>query len=314
MSTKISKKQFRIGERADGSTYVLNALQYKGSAGPSVFIGANVHGDELTGIASIWRLVDFLKGKDIRGTITIMPSMNPDGLNYNIRGMPEAGIDLNRMYPGNSKGYLPERITSKIWEVARKHDVIVDLHTMGRGIPLVLLDPVTGELKEKNDALAYATKITVLDEFEAENYAQQNLGASLGGVASAHGIPSLTIELAGSKDIDWGTVEAGYLAVRNVLVHEGVVKGTATPVKSCILIREKGYRRKDVFSEKGGLLEYVADLGQKLKAGQLIVKVRNPLGEVVEEIKMPQDGYVVALNSYENSYTGNVIAVIAVKK
>lgn len=313
MSVKVSKKQFRIGERADGSPYVLNMVQYKGSAGPSVFIGAGVHGDELTGIASIWKLVDYLKGREIHGTVTIMPSMNPDGLNYNIRGMPEAGVDLNRLYPGKSTGYIAERITAKIWEIARKHDVIIDLHTIGRGIPFVLLDPVTGDLKAKNDDLAEATGITVLDEFEAKDYAQQNLGASLGGVASTHGIPSLTIELGGSKDIDWGTVEAGYLAVRNVLVHMGVVEGAMTAVKSSVVIKEKGYRREDVWSEKGGLLEYTVRLGQKLRKGQVVAKVRNPFGEVVEEVKMPKDGYIIALNSYENSYTGSAIATIAIK-
>jgi len=314
MSAKVSRKGIRIGERADGSAYVLNVLQYKGSAGPSVFIGAGVHGDELTGIASIWRLVDYLKGRDIRGTITIIPSMNPDGLNYNIRGMPEAGVDLNRLYPGKSTGYISERITAKVWEIASKHDVIIDLHTIGRGIAFVLLDPVTGELKTKNDALAEATGITVLDEFGAEDYAQQNLGASLGGVASTHGIPSLTIELGGSKDIDWGTVEAGYLAVRNVLVHVGSIKGALTPVRSSTVIREKGYRREDVWSEKGGLLEYVVDLGQKVKAGNVLARVRSPFGDVVEEIKMPRDGYVIALNSYENAYTGGAIATIAIKE
>ncbi|MBN1677953.1 MAG: succinylglutamate desuccinylase/aspartoacylase family protein [Candidatus Thermoplasmatota archaeon] len=313
MSVKVSKKKIRIGERADGSAYVLSILEYKGSAGPSVFIGAGVHGDELTGIASIWRLIDYLKGKEVLGTITIIPSMNPDGLNYNIRGMPEAGVDLNRLYPGKSTGYIAERITAKIWEIARKHDVIVDLHTIGRGIPFVLLDPVSGDLKRRNDELAEATGITVLDEFESEDYAQQNLGSSLGGVASTHGIASLTIELGGSKDIDWGTVEAGYLAVRNVLVHLGAVKGTLTPVKSSVVIHEKGYRREDVWSEKGGLLEYVVELGQKVKAGQVIAKVRSPFGEVVEEIRMPEDGYMVALNSYENAYTGGAIATIAIK-
>jgi predicted deacylase len=313
MSVKVSKKGIRIGERADGSAYVLNVLQYKGSAGPSVFIGAGVHGDELTGIASIWRLIDYLNGKAVRGTITIIPSMNPDGLNYNIRGMPEAGVDLNRLYPGKSTGYMAERITAKIWEIARKHDVIIDLHTIGKGIAFVLLDPVTGDLKTRNDELAEATGITVLDEFGAEDYAQQNLGASLGGVASTHGIPSLTIELGGSKGIDWGTVEAGYLAVRNVLVQVGSIKGTRTPVKSSTVIREKGYRREDVWSEKGGLLEYMVKLGQKVKAGQVVAKVRSPFGEVVEEIKMPQDGYVIALNPFENAYTGSPIATIAIK-
>lgn len=313
MSVKVSRKEIRIGERADGSQYVLNVLQYKGSAGPSVFIGVGIHGDELTGIASVWRLIEYLKGKDVRGTITIMPAMNPDGLNYNIRGMPEAGVDLNRLYPGKSNGYIAERITAKIWEIARKHDIIIDLHTIGRGIPFVLLDPVTGDLKRRNDELARATRITVLDELSPEDYAQQNLGASLGGVASKDDIPSLTIELGGSKDIDWGSVDAGYLAVRNVLIHVGAIDGTVTPVKSSVVIRESGYRREDVWSEKGGLIEYVVDLGQKVKAGQILAKVRGLYGEVLEEVRMPEDGYMVAENSGHVTHTGGPIATIAIR-
>ncbi len=313
MSVKVSKKEIRIGERTDGSPCVLQMMQYRGSAGPSVFIGAGIHGDELTGIASIWKLIDFLKGKEIRGTITIMPAMNPEGLNYNIRGIPEAGVDLNRLYPGKPTGHLSERITAKIWEVARKHDVIVDLHTIGKGIPFVLLDPVSGDLKKRNDELAEATGITVLDELSSDDYEQQNLGASLGGVASKEGIPSLTIELGGSKDIDWGSVEAGYLAVKNVLVHVGAVKGSIAPVKTSTVIRESGYRREDVYASKAGLIEYVVDLGQKVKAGQVLAKVRGLYGEVVEEIKMPEDGYMVSENTWNISHTGGWIGTIAIK-
>lgn len=313
MSVKVTRKKIRLGERADGSPYDLHILQYKGSAGPSVFIGAAIHGDELTGIASIWRLIDYLKGKNIRGTITIMPAMNPDGFNYNIRSIPEAGVDLNRLYPGKATGYIAERITAKVWEIARKHDIIIDLHTIGAGIPFVLLDPVTGDLKKRNDELAYATGITVLDELSSEDYDQQNLGASLGGVASKDDIPSLTIELGGSKDIDWDSVDAGYLAVRNVLNHIGAVAGPVTPVKSSVVIREKGYRREDVWSEEGGLIEYVVELGQKVKAGQVLAKVRGLYGEVLEEVRMPEDGYMIAENSWHVTHTGGSIATIAIK-
>jgi len=313
MSVKVIRKEIRIGERTDGSPCILKLVQYKGSAGPSVFIGAGIHGDELTGIASIWQLTEFLRGREIRGTITIMPAMNPEGLNYNVRGIPEAGVDLNRLYPGKPSGHLSERITAKIWEIARKHDVIIDLHTIGRGIPFVLLDPVTGDLKKKNDDLAYSTGITVLDELSSDDYAQQNLGASLGGVASTNGIPSLTIELGGSKDIDWGSVETGYLAVRNVLVHVGAVGGKIVPVKSSTVIREKGYRRDDVYADASGLIEYTVKLGQKVKAGQVLAKVRGLYGEVVQEVKMPEDGYMVSENSWHISHTGGWIGTIAIK-
>jgi hypothetical protein len=313
MAARVSKKGIRIGERADGNPYVLHLLQYKGSAGPSVFIGVGIHGDELTGIASIWRLMDHLKGKDVRGTITIMPAMNPDGLSYNIRGMPEAGVDLNRMYPGKATGYIAERITAKIWEIARKHDIIIDLHTNGRSIPFVLLDPVTGDLKRRTDEIAEATRITVLEELSSEDYELQNLGASLGGVASKADIPSLTIELGGAKDIDWASVDAGYLAVRNVLVSIGAIDGAVTPVRSSVVIRESGYRREDVWSEKGGLIEYVVDLGQKVKAGQVIAKVRGLYGEVLEDVRMPEDGYMIAENSGHITHTGGPIATIAIR-
>ena len=313
MSVKVSKKEIKLCERADGTSLVLQVLQYKGSAGPSVFIGAGIHGDELTGIASLWKLYDYLEGKQIRGTITIMPSMNPDGMTYNVRGIPEAGVDLNRLYPGKATGYYAERITAKVWEIARKHDVIIDLHTIGTSIPFVLLDPVKGDLKKKTDELAYATGITVLEEFSAEDYAQQNLGASLGGAATTKDIPSLTIELGGSKDIDWGSVDAGYLAVRNVLVHMGIVAGSETPVKSCGVIHERGFRREDVFSERAGLIEFVVEPGKKVKKGAVLANVRDVYGEVIEKVKMPVDGYLVAQNCWHVTQTGGAIATIALR-
>ena len=131
MSVKVSRKTVKIGERTDGSRIALPLIEYKGSPGPALFIGAGIHGDELTGVASIWKLYDFLKGKDIRWTVTIMPAMNPDGLSYNVRGIPEAEVDLNRLYPGKPTGYLAERITAKIWDIAKKHDAIIDLTRWG---------------------------------------------------------------------------------------------------------------------------------------------------------------------------------------
>lgn len=313
MSVKVSKREIKIGERADGSKIALPLIEYKGTAGPALFIGAGIHGDELTGLASLWKLFDYLKGKDIRGTITIMPAMNPDGLSYNVRGIPEAEVDLNRLYPGKPNGYVAERITAKIWEVARKHDAIIDFHTMGPSIPFVLIDIVKGDLKKKMDRLAGATGITVLEELPPDEYGLQNLGASLGGVATAANIPNITIELGGVKGIDWGSVEAGFLSAKNVLVDMGMVKGTHTSVTSSVVIREKGYRRDDVFSEKPGLIEYAVNMGDRVKKGATLARTRDVYGKVVEEVKMPEDGYMISENLGHAAHTGGYVACIAVK-
>ena len=314
MSVKASRNEIEIGERADRSRIALPIIEYKGAPGPSVFIGAGIHGDELTGQASLWRLYDYLEDKEIKGTITIMPVLNPDGLNFGVRGIPEADVDLNRLYPGKADGYISERITAKIWEVAKKHDVIIDLHTMGPSIPMILIDRLSGDLKAKMDRLAEATGLTVLEELPPEAYALQNLGASLGGVACTVNIPNITIELGGGKMIDWDSVEAGYLAMTNVLVYLGVVNGTPQRITSSVVIRETGYCRDDVWSEKGGIVEYTVKMGDRVKKGSTLAKIRNVFGEVVQEVKMPEDGYMVSGSSANATQTGGWIGTIAVKK
>ncbi|HEX9908462.1 MAG TPA: DUF2118 domain-containing protein [Thermoplasmata archaeon] len=313
MPNRLTKGSLRIGERADGSVISLPMMKYKGGPGPTVFIGAGIHGDELTGMASLWKLQDYLEGKQIHGEITILPRMNPDGFNFNVRGIPETGVDLNRLFPGNREGFVSERLTAKIWEVAKKHDYIVDLHTMGWGIPLVLVDPLKGEIKRRTDDIADSTGITVLDELPPEEYALENLGSSFGAVAAQKGIPSITIELGGAKAIDLDTVDAGYLAMRNFLAHIRVIDAPATKVTSCMVIRERGYRRKIIYCAKGGLVEYLVKPGNRCKKGSTIARIRGHFGEVAEEVKMPEDGFVVALNSWSTMHTGNYVATIAVR-
>ncbi len=314
MSVKVSRRMLEVGQRADKSTVALPIIEYKGGHGPSLFIGSAVHGDELTGQASLWRLYDFLKDREVKGTVTIMPVLNPEGLSFSVRGIPETDVDLNRLYPGKADGTTSERLTAKIWEVAKKHDVIIDLHTMGVGLPMILIDRLSGDMKVKTDLLAEATGLTVIEEHAPEEYSLQNLAASLGAVASAANIPSVTIELGGGKTIDWGSVEAGYLAMRNVLVHMGVVKGAIQKIESCIVIREKGYCVQDVMSEKGGIIEYTVKPGDLVRKGATIARIRDFFGDVVEEVKTPENGYIVMESSMDITQTGGEIAVIAVKK
>ncbi len=164
MEPKVHREEIAVGERADGSRIVLPMIRYEGDTGPSVFIGVSIHGDEITGQASLWKLFDYLKGKQIRGALTLLPVMNPEGFNFNVRGIPESTVDLNRVYPGDIHGALSERLTGRIWDIAKKSEYVIDVHTAGWCIPFILVDPVTGKLKERIDDLANAAgEITVED-------------------------------------------------------------------------------------------------------------------------------------------------------
>lgn len=156
------EREERVGEMADGAPVSLPVVEYDGGEGPSVFIGCSIHGDEVTGQASVWRLREDLARGTVRGRLTLLPVLNPLGFQYNVRGVPTAAVDLNRLYPGDAEGSLSERITARIWQLARSHDVVVDVHTAGWAIPHILLDPLEGDLKKRVEELAHASGITVL--------------------------------------------------------------------------------------------------------------------------------------------------------
>ncbi len=288
-------------------------LELNAGARPSVFIGITIHGNELTGQASFWRLRSYLESHGVVGKISIIPVMNPEGFNFNVRGIPQSTTDLNRLYPGDPTGSIAERNTAKIWEIARKAEVVVDVHTAGVCIPFILIDPITGDLRKRVEDLAYATGVTVLDEYTPEKYELRKLASSLPGVALKEGIPSFTLELGGFYGIDWKSVEAGFIALKNMLVKTGNLEGQLETIESATVIRERGYRREDLTSSKGGIIEHLKSLGDRVTKGDAIAKIRDTYGNVVEEVQAPTNGYIIALNGTNLTRTGGGVATLAVK-
>jgi hypothetical protein len=139
---KRSEGRWHLGERADGSPIELPWIRWQGGAGPHLYIGLTIHGDEITGQASLWRVGAWLEQSALAGTVTAVPVQNPEGFNYNVRGIPGTTWDLNRSYPGDAGGGTAERITARLTAAAREADAAIDVHTAGWCMPYILLDPV----------------------------------------------------------------------------------------------------------------------------------------------------------------------------
>jgi predicted deacylase len=48
--------------------------------GPTVLITGNIHGDEVTGVIVIHRLIEQLNVETMKGKVVFVPSLNPTGL------------------------------------------------------------------------------------------------------------------------------------------------------------------------------------------------------------------------------------------
>jgi uncharacterized protein len=97
--------------------------------GPTVFITAAIHGDEINGTGIIH---DFLFGEVVKllsGTLILVPVVNVFGFETHERYLPDRR-DLNRAFPGTSQGSLASRMAKKLMtEVVAKCDFGIDLHS-----------------------------------------------------------------------------------------------------------------------------------------------------------------------------------------
>jgi len=98
--------------------------------GPTMFISAAIHGDEINGVEVIRRLLSHKKIlSTLKGTLIVVPIVNMFGFNRNVRYLPDRR-DLNRVFPGSPQGSLASQIANKfITEIVNKCEYGIDLHT-----------------------------------------------------------------------------------------------------------------------------------------------------------------------------------------
>jgi predicted deacylase len=312
--TQVARTEGRvpIGERPDGSPLSLPYIRWHGEPGPHLYIGVTIHGDELTGQASLWRVAAWLEQSALTGMVTAVPAQNPEGFNYNVRGIPGRTHDLNRSYPGSADGETHERVTAAITEMALAADAAIDVHTAGWCMPYILLDPVADPaLATRTQELAEATGITLVNEFVSERYDAEGLAASLPPVVLAQGKPSFTLELAGHGNVAWEQAEAGAVALRNAVRHLGIVRDARETLRDVVVRPTAGHRRCSVFAERGGIVEFTVRPGDDVSAGKRIARVRDVFGKVVEEVLSPADGFVIGLSPVSAVWTGAYLGEIA---
>ena len=108
----------------------------------TLYIQGGVHGGEVT-FFILHELVNYLKSieEKLDGTVTVVPICNPVSWSQRVYYYTAGKFDLykgkdwNRSYPG-SETTLSSRMSKKIFEIASKHECVIDLHTARNSKPL----------------------------------------------------------------------------------------------------------------------------------------------------------------------------------
>jgi hypothetical protein len=271
-------------------------------AGPTVFVTAAVHGEELNGAGIVRSLLIDPSFELLRGSLILAPVVNVLGLERHQRYLPDRR-DLNRSFPGAWDGSLARRFARAIFEgIVKQSDYGIDLHTAAvrrTNYPNVRAD--LGDPAVKRLAFAFKSEIVISGKGPM---------GSLRRTASARGCPTIILEAGEVWKIEPSVVEAGIRGVRNVLIWLGMVEGEAIEPPYQLRVD----KTKWVRAESGGFLEFHVAPGALVVAGQEIATNADWHGEGSRVICAPADGVVIGMTTLPVVSPGDPVFHLAIPR
>jgi uncharacterized protein len=284
--------------------------------GPTLWVSAAMHGTEITGTEVIRRLLrESLDPTKLRGIVVASPILSPLAYNSHQMNTPQDGYNLNRVFPGDPKMLLSHRLANLIYtKLVKPCDYVIDLHAnpspaMQFSIVKEGADP---SVNKKSRELAAAFGITTIEMlYEHEKHRT----GTMTSCAMDDGKPSLVLELVYWRRIDEVSVQTGVRGLLNVMKKIGMIDGAIEEQKDTLVIKGP-LSRIELTANKGGLVFWHKTAGEKVRAREKIGIVRDPWGDVVEEVRSPVDGWVLAWPLLGNQAvaTGDILTFIAFER
>jgi hypothetical protein len=253
--------------------------------GPTVLVLAGVHGDEVNGVEILRQarsqgLFERLQS----GSVIAVPILNVYGFINFTREVPD-GKDINRSFPGNSRGSLASRlariISKKILPVV---DVGVDLHT---GAGMTYNYPQIRYSRGHAPSLAYA------EQFGAPFLlAKPAIRKSLRRIALDAGTPILVFEGGENLRYDATSIAKGLAGLQRFLAAQGMLSEAPEPEPVRHLAKSSWMR-----APRAGMFQWYKPSGHQVQADEPLGIIHDPLGNHQVVLYAPRSGYIVGHNN-----------------
>ncbi|MDH3705185.1 MAG: succinylglutamate desuccinylase/aspartoacylase family protein [Acidimicrobiia bacterium] len=289
---QIAEQSVRAGRRAklelpiarlmSGTPVALPVIVVHGRhEGPTLWLTAALHGDELCGIDIIRRVLAELDARTMAGTVLAVPVVNVHGFNTGDRYLPDRR-DLNRSFPGSGRGSLASRIAHLLMsEIIARADVGIDLHTGSDhriNLPQIradLDDPKTRALAE-----VFAAPIAVHS---------RTRDGSLRQAATEAGSTVLLYEGGEADRFDERAIQRGTEGVARVIDHLGIVDMAHPPRSTVRWSHNTGWVR----ASRSGILHLDTELGDQVVAGDVLATIHDPFGKRLGRVVARTGGMII---------------------
>ncbi len=272
------------------------------SAGPTLFICAAVHGDELNGVEIIRRLLAQRRLQRLRGTLLAVPIVNVHGFLDKSRYLPDRR-DLNRSFPGSETGSVAARLANLFMrEIVQQSDYGIDIHT--GALHRSNLPQIRANIDEQRTLdMARAFDVPVIINANLRD-------GSLREAAANHDIPCLLYESGEALRFDELGIRAGLRGCLAVMRSLGMLPARKRAARSRlepVIARETRWLR----APGSGVVRLHAALGQRVATGDVLAAVSDPFGQRESLVRATFSGIIIGRSNLPLAHEGDALFHVA---
>jgi len=267
-------------------------------SGPTVFLTAAAHGDELNGIEVVREVAHEWDHDALAGTLICMPVLNVPGFLAQQRYLPIYDRDLNRSFPGREDSTSAKRMAYRIFtNFIQPCDFGLDFHTSTRGRTNML--HVRADMANDDVArLAKAFGSSVIIDGEGPD-------GTLRGEASAAGVPTITIEMGEAHRFQRDLIDDALVGVDSVFAEYGLREAGAVRWPGWRTIITDDDEKTWIRADAGGIVDMHFRSGSLVRKGDRICTITNPFKDDNVAVTAPFTGLLVGALENPVVYPGN---------
>ncbi len=269
--------------------------------GPRLFVSAAVHGDEIVGVEIIRRLLKLKILRQVHGALIAIPLVNPYGFINRTRYLPDRR-DLNRSFPGNTKGSLASRLARLFMdEIVAQCSHGIDLHSGSNyrsNLPQIRACLDDGETAR----LARAFGAPVIIDARLRD-------GSLREAVMERGLPMLLYESGEALRFNEVAVRTGLRGILAVMREIGML--SRRPARRHPFEPLTALATSWVRAPKSGIMIFRAELGARVKKDDVLGVIGDPFGEREEKVLAPVTGIVIGRLNLPLVHAGDALFNIA---
>lgn len=281
-----------------------------GGPGKRLCVVTGTHGDELEG-QYICHLVARMVSQDLhklKGSVDIYPALNPLGIDTMQRGVPAFDLDMNRIFPGDSRGSMIEKVAHDIYTDLSGADMVIDIHASNiflREIPQVRISEMSAP-----QLVPYARSLGV--SFIWVHQAATVLESTLAHSLNSTGTPCLVVEMGVGGRISHSMCHQLMPGIQNLMCDLGM--WDERPEPSLIgpsIVCQDADAVEFLNAPTSGIFITEIHNDRMVHKGQQIGQIVQPLtGQVSSKIVSPCDGLLFTIRAYPVVYEGSLVGRI----